>query len=163
VDTEDDDRYATGGSLVTMRPIMVIKHGDKYEINTWASVTPARNGVPTALLTARDALTHTSPCMNRTPVYARNNQPIISVSVCAQVLRLPLLIAAIVKGSSIPPLARLMSYILNRSRISPVEMDSTGAERERERGGETRVIVRAGSIESLGIVDREHATRLPRD
>jgi len=58
VDTEDDDRYASSGSPLTMRPIMVIKHGDKYEINTWASVTSARNGVPTALLTARDAHMH---------------------------------------------------------------------------------------------------------
>lgn len=66
---------------------------------------------------------------------ARNNQPIISVSVCAQVLRLPLLIAAIVEGSGIPTSAKLMSYILDRGHLSGRDRFHESEGREGERGG----------------------------
>lgn len=70
----------------------------------------------------------------RVCVCARNNQPIISVSVCAQVLRLLLLIAAIVEGSGIPTSAKLMSYILDHDHVSG--RDRFHQSEERERGSE---------------------------
>lgn len=47
-------------SLATMPPIMAIKYGDKYEINTCASVTPRSD--LTVLLAAREARQYEDTC-----------------------------------------------------------------------------------------------------
>lgn len=92
---------------------------------------------------------------------ARNNQPIISVSVCAQVLRLPLLIAAIVEGSGIPTSAKLMSYILDRGHVSGRDRFHESERREGERGGGKRV-KRTRKREAEGEHRRYCACRLNR-
>lgn len=66
--------------------------------------------MPLAARDVQECVCHVCVC-----AYEHNNRPIISVSLCARVLRVPLLIAAIVARSDIPMSAKLMPYILDQS------------------------------------------------